>query len=105
MASACGSLVEQRIEVERLREHREAAARGHERGAVANALSELESKHPAVERQCAIQVGHFEMNVADADAGVDGAGLGLVRAAHDFTFASAENRPGPATSRAKNPAR
>src|SRR5436853_5269436 len=47
------------------------AASGNESRIVAQALLQLEAEHPAVEVQGPIDVGDFEMDVADVDTGVD----------------------------------
>ena len=47
-------------------------AGGDKRGLGAVALGELETEDAAVEGEGALQIGHLQMNVADADAGVDG---------------------------------
>jgi hypothetical protein len=46
--------------------------RRDEGGLGAVALGELETEDAAVEGEGALQVGHFEVDVADADGGVDG---------------------------------
>ena len=35
-------------------------------------LHEFEPEHAAIERKRAIEIGHFKVNVADRDAGIDG---------------------------------
>ena len=45
---------------------------GDERGTVAEALHQLEAQHTAVEAKGAFQVGDLEMDMADADIGVNG---------------------------------
>jgi hypothetical protein len=37
------------------------------------ALLQLEAEHAAIERQCAVEIGHFQVRVADAHARIDGA--------------------------------
>ncbi len=44
---------------------------GDEGGLASVALGELEAEHAAVEIQGTIQVGDFQVDVADADAGMD----------------------------------
>ena len=44
---------------------------GKERRLVSVALSELESEHIAIERKCPIKISHFQMNMSDADPGVN----------------------------------
>jgi hypothetical protein len=53
------------------------STRGDEGRAGAVALRELEAEHAAVKGQRALQIGHLQMNVADADSGMD-------RSAHDM---------------------
>jgi len=48
------------------------AAGRDERGLGAEALHELEAEHAAVEVQRTRQVGDLQVDVTDADAGVDG---------------------------------
>lgn len=45
---------------------------GDEGRAGAVALRELKAEHAAVEGERALQIGHLQMNVADANAGMDG---------------------------------
>jgi hypothetical protein len=47
------------------------AAGGDEGGAGAGG-GHLEAEHPAIEIECALQVGDLQVDVADADPGVDG---------------------------------
>ena len=47
------------------------AAGGDEGRVVADPLLQLEAEHAAVEVQRPVEVGHFEVDVADVDAGVD----------------------------------
>ena len=35
----------------------------------AETLREFKAEHTAIERQCAVDIGNFQMDVADADAG------------------------------------
>jgi hypothetical protein len=49
------------------------AAGRDEGGAAPHPLGQLEAEHAAVEVQSPLQVGDLEMDVADDDAGVDGA--------------------------------
>jgi hypothetical protein len=44
----------------------------NERGLLAVALGQLQAEHAAVEREGAIEVGDLEVNVADADFGMNG---------------------------------
>jgi len=44
---------------------------GDESGVVTDPLLQLEAEHAAVEVQRPVELGHFEMHVADVDAGVD----------------------------------
>jgi hypothetical protein len=48
------------------------ATRGDKRCLRTVALRELKAEHAAVKRQRPLQIGHFQMNVADADSGMDG---------------------------------
>src|SRR5947209_20197851 len=47
------------------------AARGYEGGLGTKALSQLKTKHSAIEGQGSIQVGNFQMHVPDADTWID----------------------------------
>ena len=47
------------------------AAGRDEGGLVADPLLQLEAEHAAVELERAVEVGHFEVDVADVDAGID----------------------------------
>ncbi len=47
------------------------AAGRDEGGVVADPLLELEAEDAAVEVERAVEVGHFEVDVADVDAGID----------------------------------
>ena len=48
------------------------AARGNERGLRAVALHQLEAEHADIEIEGALQVGDFQVNMADARAGGNG---------------------------------
>ena len=48
------------------------AAGGQERGGITEARGHLEAEHVAVKTQGAFQVGHLEVNVAEAGLGMDG---------------------------------
>jgi hypothetical protein len=52
------------------------AAGGDEGGGAADALLQLEAEHATVKLERAFEVGHFQMNVTDADAGIDRPGGG-----------------------------
>ena len=45
---------------------------GHERGLRAEALGQFETKHVTIESQGALEISHFEMNVANPHASIDG---------------------------------
>ena len=47
------------------------AARGDERSLVAHARLLLEPEHVAPEGECAVEVGHLEVDVPDIDARVE----------------------------------
>ena len=46
-------------------------ASGKERRPVSVALREFESEHIAIKRKCPIKVRHLQMNMSDADPGVN----------------------------------
>ena len=48
------------------------AARRNERSTASISLGELETKNSAVEAESSFKVSHFEMDMADAHAGIDG---------------------------------
>ena len=48
------------------------ATSGDKRSLRTVALRELKAEHATVKRQSPLQIGHFQMNVADADSGMDG---------------------------------
>ncbi len=50
------------------------AAGGDEGRLLRQALRQLETQHAAIEAERAIEIGHFEMDMADADAGIDRSG-------------------------------
>ena len=47
------------------------AASGEKGRLVTEPLLQLEPEHAAIEGKRAVEVGHFQMNMADADAGID----------------------------------
>ena len=44
------------------------ASGGEEGGAVAQSLGDFQAQHARVKRQCAFQVGDFQVDVSDVDA-------------------------------------
>jgi hypothetical protein len=67
------------------------AARRNERGA-RHPLHQLETEYPLIEAKCAVEIGNLEMDMPDADAGVDlsrwrGAFMPLVGSCDDFSHA------------------
>ena len=52
------------------------APRADEGGLAAEALLQLEAEDAAIEGEGAVDIGNLEMNVADIDARIDGAGGG-----------------------------
>lgn len=48
------------------------ATGGNKRRLIAVSLRDRESKHIAIEPQCAIEIGDFQVHMANTDAGWDG---------------------------------
>jgi len=47
------------------------SARGDERSLVAHPCLLLEAEHVAPETECAVEIGHLQVDVSDVDARVD----------------------------------
>ena len=66
--------------------------RRNERGLRAEALLQFKTQHSTIKFQRAFKIGHFQMHMADADAGMDGRKVrchNLLQFAADLIWANA----------------